>query len=189
MSDPRILFGQALDQAEKVIAEATEEKMSLPTPCEEFDVRKLSGHMIGVVRRVIHTGKGGKAADVSSLVPDLPAAELIPLFHEARATVEQVWSDDALLDKVLSLPFGEFPGRAAMLAYAQEMTVHSWDLAKALGRLDLLDDSLAEAVLPIARQFVPADARGGPIPFGPVVEVEPDAGPYAQLAGHLGRRP
>jgi uncharacterized protein (TIGR03086 family) len=189
MSDPRVLFGRALDQAEKVIAQAGEESMGDPTPCDEFDVRTLSGHMIGVLRRVDHAGKGGKATDISSSLPGLPAADLVPLYREARAKVDQTWSDDAVLDKTLSLPFGEMPGRAALLAYSQEMTVHSWDLAKALGRLELLDESLAEAVLPIARQFLPAEPRGGPIPFGPVVDVSPDADAYSQLAGHLGRQP
>jgi uncharacterized protein (TIGR03086 family) len=94
-----------------------------------------------------------------------------------------------LLDKVLSLPFGDFSGRVALMAYSQELTVHSWDLAKALGRLDLLDESLAAAALPIARQFVPAQPRGGPVPFGPVVEVPAEAGAYAQLVGYLGRQP
>jgi hypothetical protein len=36
---------------------------------------------------------------------------------------------------------------------------------------------------------MPPENRGGDIPFGPVVGVPPDAGPYAQLAARLGRHP
>jgi hypothetical protein len=36
---------------------------------------------------------------------------------------------------------------------------------------------------------MPPENRGGDIPFGPVVDVPPDAGPYAQLAARLGRHP
>jgi uncharacterized protein (TIGR03086 family) len=75
------------------------------------------------------------------------------------------------------------------MAYTQELTVHAWDLATALGRADLLDESLAMITEQAARQFVPAELRGGPVPFGPVVDVPPDAGPYARLAGWLGRDP
>jgi len=101
----------------------------------------------------------------------------------------RVWTGAAEVPGLLSLPFGEFPGRAALTAWSLEMVTHSWDLAKALGKLDLLDDSLAETVLPLARRFVPAEPRGGRVPFGAVVDVPPAAGPYAQLAGHLGRQP
>ena len=187
--DPRPLFYRALDQAEKVVAATGEDTMGLPTPCDEFDVRTLGGHLVAVVRRIDHVGNGGKAMDLPSVIRDLPAADIGPLLGAARADLVATWTDDALLDKTLSLPFGEFPGRAALAAYSQEMVVHSWDLAKALGRLDLLDDELAEAVLPIARKFVPAEPRGGHVPFGPVLDVPPTAGPYAQLAGHLGRHP
>ena len=38
-----------------------------------------------------------------------------------------------------------------------------------------------------AHRFLPPERRGGPVPFGPVVAVPPEAGPYAQLAGWLGR--
>jgi len=44
-------------------------------------------------------------------------------------------------------------------------------------------------IVPQSRQVVPAETRGGPIPFGPVVAVADDAGPYDQLVGWLGRDP
>ena len=81
------------------------------------------------------------------------------------------------------------PGAAAIGAYTGELATHAWDLATATGRRDQLDDSLAAQVLPMVRQFVPAEQRGGHVPFGPVVQVSADASPYDQLAGWQGRRP
>ena len=41
-----------------------------------------------------------------------------------------------------------------------------------------------------AKRILPPDIRGDAgVPFGPVVEVSPDATPYTQLAAWLGRRP
>ncbi|WP_163505701.1 TIGR03086 family metal-binding protein [Fodinicola acaciae] len=188
MNEPRPLFGKALDQAGRVIAAAGDASMGLPTPCDDFDVRALCGHLVSVVRRIEHVGGGGRPFDIPQITTDVPDG-FPAAFAKARAEMEATWSDDAVLDKVLVLPFGEFPGRIALSAYTQEIVMHSWDLAKALGRLDLLDDELAETVLPIARRAVPAEPRGGRIPFGPVVEVPADAGAYAQLAGYLGRQP
>ena len=75
----------------------------------------------------------------------------------------------------------------AAAAYMQELTVHAWDLAYTTGQTGALDQRLAAASLDVARRIMPAEGRGGPVPFGPVVEVPADADPYRQLAGWLGR--
>ena len=59
-------------------------------------------------------------------------------------------------------PGARFPGRFAIAGYIQEILTHAWALA---------------------------EARGADVLFGPVVQVSPDAGPYAQLAAWLGRQP
>lgn len=79
------------------------------------------------------------------------------------------------------------PGRG--FAYVQEFTVHAWDLAVATGREGELDAALAEECEPIAHRMVPAESRGAPVTFGPVVEVDDDAGPYSRLVAWLGRDP
>jgi hypothetical protein len=37
--------------------------------------------------------------------------------------------------------------------------------------------------------ILPPEPRGGDVPFAPVVQPPPGAGPYAQLAAWLGRQP
>ncbi|HEU5392010.1 MAG TPA: hypothetical protein VFV73_39560 [Streptosporangiaceae bacterium] len=52
------------------------------------------------------------------------------------------------------------------------------------------DPELATWALAISRRILPPEIRGQEgVPFGPVVDVPPDAAPYAQLAAWLGRRP
>jgi uncharacterized protein (TIGR03086 family) len=186
--DPRPLFLHAADQAVGLLAGLAPSELDGPTPCTEYDVRALAGHVITVLRRITYVAAGGNALDVPQ-VTQVPDAELGSTAEADRDRLAQAWSDDAVLDRMLVLPFGTLPGRAAAFAYTQELTVHSWDLATAAGRQGALDPALAAAVLPAAQQFVPAQVRGGPVPFGPVVEVGPDAGPYPQLVGWLGRDP
>jgi uncharacterized protein (TIGR03086 family) len=92
------------------------------------------------------------------------------------------------LDRKISLPFGTFDGATVAAIYTMELTAHAWDLAKATGRLEILDDELAEASLAVAHFALPVENRGGPIPFEPVVAVADDASPYDRLAAYLGRR-
>ena len=71
----------------------------------------------------------------------------------------------------------------------QEILTHGWDLAQATGQPTERDPELACWALAGAKRILPPEARGADVPFGPVVEVPPGAGPYAQLAAWLGRQP
>jgi uncharacterized protein (TIGR03086 family) len=118
-----------------------------------------------------------RAADqIAGLVdPDLPLAAPTPC--------------EAQLDRDVTVPWGVVPGRAAGWGYVRELAVHAWDLASALGTVDALDPALADVVVDRVRAALPAEPRGGGIPFGPVVEVPDDAGAYERLVGWLGRDP
>jgi len=183
--DPRLLFGRALDQSERLVACTRPEHLADPTPCTDFDVRALLGHTVAVLRRIAHVGRGGDPSDIPHVITDVD--DWAATFRKDRADVDAVWTDDALLDTELTLPWGTMPGRVALTAWAQEFTVHAWDLAQATGRTAELDPGLGEIALDIAQRVVPAEPRGGPVPFGPVVSVGPDADTYTRLAAHLGR--
>jgi uncharacterized protein (TIGR03086 family) len=73
--------------------------------------------------------------------------------------------------------------------YAQELVIHGWDLAVAIGAPTEWDPEVGEALLPLAHTILPADIRGEPIgnSFAAVVDVPEDAGVYTRLAGWLGR--
>lgn len=188
-TDPRQALFRAVDQAVRLVALVTPEHLDAPTPCTEYDVRHLTGHLVAVLRRIAYVAGGGHAFDVPSIVLDLPDDGWSAAAEANAADLRAAWADDAVLDRVLRLPWGEVPGRGAGLAYVQELTTHSWDLATALGRADELDPALAEIALAAATRFVPAQPRGGPIPFGAPVPIGNDAPAYDRLVAWLGRDP
>lgn len=187
MSDPRDLYARAIAQTEKIVAAVPPERYGDPTPCTEYDVRRLIGHLAGGLNRAAHVGGGGVALEMPAHVRDVPDAGLPAAYAEAAERAKAAWADDAKLDEVFDVPWGKVPGRAVLAGYFQEVLTHGWDLAKATGQPTELASELAEAALGSVRQLVPAEHRGGPIPFGPVVEPPADAGPYARLAAWLGR--
>ena len=188
-TDPREFLFRAADQAVAVVGLVRPDRLPAPTPCDEYDVRHLTGHVVAVLRRIAYVAGGGHAFDDPSVVLDLPDDGWSAAAAANAADLRAAWADDAVLDRVLRLPWGEVPGRGAALAYVQELTTHSWDLATALGRPDVLDPGLAEPALVAAQQYLPAQPRGGPIPFGPPVQVAADAPPYQRLVAWLGRDP
>lgn len=184
--DPRKPLAAALDQAGSLIAAVQPDQAHLPTPCDEYDVSQLIGHLQAVVRRigVVLDGK-----PFWSVPREMESTDWIEDWKAGRAETEAVLADDAILTREVSVPWGTVPGASAAASYIGELSVHSWDLATAIGRLDLLDDSLATAALPAYMDKVPAEPRGPEIPFGPVVEVGEDATPYERLVAWTGRDP
>jgi uncharacterized protein (TIGR03086 family) len=97
-------------------------------------------------------------------------------------------ADPSVLGKTVRMPFGTMPGGAAIAVYTSEITLHTWDLAKATDQRPAWQpDVLASAIASMQR--VPASPRGGPVPFGPVIEVPDDAAPIDRLVAWSGRRP
>ncbi|MGZ0147566.1 TIGR03086 family metal-binding protein [Kribbella sp. WER1] len=186
-NDPRPLFVRALDQTEQLVNATSPDDLALPTPCDEYDVNTLLGHLLTVIARINLALQGGDPLTIPMVttgVDDVPAA-----WKERRVALDTTLTDDTVLGRICKLPWATLPGAAAIVGYTGELTTHSWDLAKATGRLSELDDDLATQVLPLVQQFIPADQRGGHVPFGPVVQVATDASPYDQLAAWQGRQP
>jgi uncharacterized protein (TIGR03086 family) len=186
-NDPRPMLVRALDQTQALIDTIGADELTLPTPCPEYDVRTLLGHLMTVVGRIELGLTGGNPLDLPTVTEGVD--DFQGTWKERRTKVDSTLANDAVLTQICTLPWATVPGAAAIAAYTGELTTHSWDLAKATNRTDLLDDSLAEYCLPLVRQFIPADQRGGHVPFGPVVPVADSASPYDQLAGWQGRRP
>jgi len=190
-SDPRPLHRRAIAQTETAVAAVSVDQLTLPTPCTEYDVRTLLSHIIGGLTRAALVGEGDPHALARPAMAEGPPDDGWPAAYRAAAErAVAAWADDAKLDTLVEVPWGKVPGRFALAGYIQEILAHGWDLAQATGQPTERDPELATWALAGAKRILPPDIRGDAgVPFGPVVEVSPDAAPYAQLAAWLGRHP
>ena len=92
--------------------------------------------------------------------------------------------DRALLHTV-HLTRGPAPATEYALELTADLTVHSWDLARATGGDTELDGELVTAALVMADQLPP---EGVPGLFDPPLDVPRTASPQARLLGRYGRR-
>lgn len=190
MSDPREHLRAALDQSTRLVAAVAPDQLGLPTPCAEFDVRALVRHMTFAADRVGSAGRREAIpAEGEPLASPADDGQFADTFRRSAERTLAAWDGPGALDGEIALPFGTFPAAVVVSIYALEQVTHAWDLATATGQVARLDPSLAEVVLPVAHQMVPAEGRAEPLPFGPVVEVADDAPAYDRLAGYMGRRP
>ncbi|MDA2807569.1 TIGR03086 family metal-binding protein [Nocardiopsis suaedae] len=187
--DPRPTFARALDQAQRQVAAVGPDELTGRTPCADYDVRALLGHVVAVLHKFARAGRGGDAGDVPDVIDGIADDGWADAFARGRSEVEEVWADDEKLDRMIELTWATLPGRTAVEAYTCELTVHSWDLAHATGRLADLDPDLAAWALDGFSKFAPPQVRDERGPFGPVVPVPDDADIYTRLASFTGRRP
>lgn len=187
-TDPRPLYFRALTWVSELARAIPADRLADPTPCDDFDVRTLLAHLVTTVRRPAALAAGTDPmahALVSADVLDDPAAA----YATESAALRAAWSGpagDALLDRVVRVPWGEVPGRDALWGFTNETLVHGWDLAVATGQDPECDPGTSRTVLEWVRPTIPAEPRGGPVPFGPVVPPAPEAGPTEQLANWSG---
>ncbi|WP_251095040.1 TIGR03086 family metal-binding protein [Streptomyces sp. Caat 7-52] len=189
-TDPRPLYTRATEQAVALIKTVRPERLGDPTPCTEFDVRALLGHIVGGTRRIAVVGEGGDGLAVHPSAEGVADDGWAAAYDEVRVRALKAWESDERMAARVRVPWGEVPGHAALSGYVMEIVTHTWDLAEAVGCPFALDPELAEFALANARAVLPdARPRDEQTPFDTRREAPEGAGPYEQLAAWLGREP
>ncbi|MFE9724071.1 TIGR03086 family metal-binding protein [Streptomyces sp. NPDC005794] len=188
---PGLDLGPAARQIQELIGPIDDLRLAGPTPCPDYAVRELLGHLHGltVAFRDAAYKKPGPTTDTSptSALPVLPAdwRETLPPLLDELVTA---WRTPAALEGMTRVGGMDLPGRVAGAVALNELVVHGWDLARATGQEFRADEASlrsSEAVL------APGDDdRSGPEAiFGPPVPVPAGAPPVDRVIALSGRRP
>ncbi|MFJ4976691.1 TIGR03086 family metal-binding protein [Streptomyces coeruleorubidus] len=168
----------------------TDEQLADPTPCPEYAVRNLLGHLVGLSVAFRDAGRKdlGATTDTSpgSALPDIGPGwrEELP---KVLAELAEAWRDPAAWTGMTRAGGVDLPGEIAGLVATDELVIHGWDLARATGQAYAPD----QAALQTCHDFLAAsvdDPSRGEI-FGPVVPVGPDAPLLDRAVGLSGRDP
>ncbi|NYI44401.1 uncharacterized protein (TIGR03086 family) [Nocardioides aromaticivorans] len=185
-------LGPATSTLADLVASVTDEQLALRTPCPEYSVGDLVDHVGGLAvaftgaarKQPVPGSEQGGSGDASRLEPgwrDRIAADLKELAES--------WREPAAYDGMTAAGGVDLPGDVAAAVALNEVVVHGWDLATALGRPYDATDADVEACLSFARPFSTPEAAAGRGPaFGPVLPVPAGATPLVELLALLGRR-
>lgn len=199
--DPRPMLDRAIDTVGVVVAGVRSGQLRNPTPCPGMDVRALLAHLIGVLNRVAALGNG---EDPFAVTDTAIADDRWPdAWRESGRRAADAWSDDAVLERPMALPWIQGSGAQVLASYFSELTVHTWDLATATGQQPDWDVTVVTAALEAARQMLPAEnrralyeeisaARGLDevgIPFAEAVPIPDEAPAIDRLVAWNGRDP
>ncbi|MFJ9639098.1 TIGR03086 family metal-binding protein [Streptomyces sp. NPDC101178] len=187
---PALDLGPAARRVTGLLDAIDDSRLECPTPCPEYAVRHLLGHLTGLATAFRDAARKDLGAS-TALPPDsaLPVLgddwrEVLP---RRLAEVAAAWRSADAWTGMTRAGGVDLPGEVAGAVALDELVVHGWDLARATGQ----PYEAGEAELrTCAALLAPAEDdpdRGGI--FGPPVPV-PDGAPLLdQVIALSGRRP
>ncbi len=187
--DPRFVIARTVATARATIDAVRPEQFPLPTPCREYSVVDLLGHLYGVFGRIAAIGRGEDATLVNTEPPFDAVADWSAAFADAAHEIQAAWTDPSTLEQIVVMPWATLPAPAMLAMYTNELTVHTWDLAHATGQSPTWYEPAIEIAYTAMQFGLPAEGRVNPIPFADVVPTPDDAPLLDQLIAWNGRQP
>ncbi|MFF2100033.1 TIGR03086 family metal-binding protein [Streptomyces sp. NPDC058202] len=163
------------------------------TPCPEYAVHHLLGHLTGLAVAFRDAARKDLGATTDT-APDSALPDIGPDWREAlpKALDElaDAWRDPAAWTGTTRAGGVTLPGPVAGAVVADELVVHGWDLARATGQEYAPDEAALQAAHGfLAAVAVAEDPTGGGGIFGPVVPVPDDTPLLDRAIGLSGRDP
>lgn len=159
---------EAFDERHRLVSE---QHRSLPTPCGEFDVQALIDHAIGTQISFAHFfgGTTPESAD----------------WGQARAGMAAALEDPSGIEGVYDHPFFGEISRLQLLAIAtNDLLIHTWDLARAIGVDEALPSVNLQPAIDGINSFPP---RARAALFADPVEIPDDVNLQTRLLAVAGR--
>ena len=174
--DPAVMYERAATNAAVMASGVAGDRMTLATPCREWDVSALLEHMSGGAAYLL----GAMGVRVDGLRWPDPAA--------VTACADALRRPRALQLRCMSPAGFEWSVAEAAAGTAMDQLIHTWDLAVAIDADRHLDGEVVEAVVEMFLPEMPEIGRQAGL-VGPAVPVPAGASAQDRLLGAMGRNP
>ncbi|MEU1116474.1 MULTISPECIES: TIGR03086 family metal-binding protein [unclassified Streptomyces] len=179
---------EALDLFAERVHAVRGDQWDAPTPCTDWTVRDLVGHLTteqlwvpALVRDGATTESVGDSFDGDVLGPD-PVAS----WDTAAAAARAAFREPGALDRTVHLSFGDTDATFYLGQMITDLTVHTWDLSRAIGADERLPGPLVDFVRGEVEPHAAELEKSGL--FAPAVEPPPGADAQTKLLNLMGRR-
>jgi uncharacterized protein (TIGR03086 family) len=181
MTDVQDRYRRIAAGFDAAVSAADPDKWGAQSPCELWSARDVAAHVVTGHRGVVAAVKGGEPAALST------GEDAKQAWEEARRAMEEIAGDAEALAEVVDGPTGKMAaGEIIGRFVTMDLLVHTWDLARAVGADEHLDD---ESVRHAYEALKPMDAMiRQPQVFGPKLEPPEGADLQTEFLYFLGRR-
>jgi uncharacterized protein (TIGR03086 family) len=180
---------RARDTFSRLVHGVAADAWHAPTPCSEWDVRTLVGHVVDEQRWVPPLlGDGRTVAEVGdALSGDALGDDPAAAWDRESAAAYAVWDAPGALEREVALSRGPTPAREYATEMLGDLVVHGWDLAQGTGQACTIDEATAELLYDHMKPQAAMLADSGM--FAPPVDVPDDAPASVKLLALSGRKP
>jgi uncharacterized protein (TIGR03086 family) len=185
-SDLQELYRRACERFGERVHAIRPDQWAEPTPCTEWDVRALVGHLITEVAWVPPLVGGRSVADVGDeLSGDLTGDDPATSWDRYAPPSITAVGEPGAMERTVRLTKRELPAAEYTNEVFTDLLIHGWDLARAIGADEALDaesvDVVYEAMKPHETELKGSGVFGGMV-------VPPDgADRQTQLLAVFGR--
>jgi uncharacterized protein (TIGR03086 family) len=170
------------------VAAVRPEDLTRSTPCSDWDVRALLEHVIGELLWTAPLLAGQTIADVGDrLEGDHVGSDAAAGWAAAVGVAQDAVVGVTDWSAPVHVSYGDIPGHEYIDQVATDVLVHTWDLARAVGADEQLDNELVQLALEGVRAQADLLAASGL--FAAPVPVADDAPAQTRLLAALGRTP
>jgi uncharacterized protein (TIGR03086 family) len=187
------LHRRVVQRSVEIVRAVTAEQLGRATPCSEWMLEDLLGHMIAQHHGFAAAAEGNDSDlslwDVHPVGDDPAGAYVL-----ATERVLTAFAAEGILERRFWLPEirdgGPYPASMAIGFHLVDYVVHGWDVAVSIGVAADYDQDLVAAALSVAEQVPTGTARRLPgAAFAPVLRVSADRSPMDRMLLLLGRSP
>lgn len=162
-----------------------DDQLGEPTPCSEFTVSGVLGHMTGLASGFAPMFRGESPPDQDAEAPSAAGATTEQFGDAMDALLDAVGSPGAL-ERTIPTPAGPMPGAVFARLVAFDGLVHGWDLATSTQQDWLPPEDLVIEVDAFAREAITPEMHDG-VSFAPEQQPPAGASRMTRLVAFTGR--
>jgi uncharacterized protein (TIGR03086 family) len=188
--EPLVALARADAEFDRRVGAVTPADLDRPTPCEGWTVRDLLHHVVAGNRMSVVLLEGGSRDDAIALFAvDVLGDDYVTAYADSAADSRAAFAEPGALALTVHHPMGDIPATQFLGFRIGDLTLHAWDLARAIGADEELDGELAAQVLEALLPMAPVIAEVGVFGAGPSGDVGDDAPAQLRVLDLTGRRP
>jgi uncharacterized protein (TIGR03086 family) len=172
----------------RVLDDVADSDLARETPCDAWSVNDLIWHVARGCDMSVLLLSGASKAEASQLFAVAAPSDVVGQCR--RALVEQLnaFEADRDLEQIVHHPMGDVPVRQLFDFRIVDLTVHSWDLSRALGVDEAIPEELVAHGLAMLEPLEGIIGQIGVFGAGPSGSLDLAASPQSRLLDLSGRR-
>jgi uncharacterized protein (TIGR03086 family) len=187
--DRNEVFALATAHFLSLLDEVGPEKLALDTPCEEWDVEALLWHVTRASEAGVAMVNGASEAEVAGLFSMEGSGDVVAQCRRTLDEAVPAFAGVTDFERIVHHPRGDMPLDILYGFRIGDLTLHAWDLARALGGDEVLPEAAVLHVYEALKPMEPIIGTIGAFGSGPSGDVGEDATLQLRLLDLSGRRP